>query len=173
MSSIILCSSIDNKICAWLGAGWDGNKRNQVGGGKDRGRESWERWLQLGSLRVQCRNRVRYKHLESAKVTLGKWILVIGNRKPKLAIFCNQSRVPEVRLGHQRSHKTSDLQLVLPATYCCSNCGTELVKWLTNDRSNLSPLLPLPEGQRLDERSSTENYNRNKYDWDKKKKGKR
>jgi hypothetical protein len=38
----------------------------------------------------------------------------MGNTEPELAIFCNRARIVAVRLGNLPSHKTFDLQSVLP-----------------------------------------------------------
>jgi hypothetical protein len=54
---------------------------------------------------------------------------VTGGRgtDPEWAICCNQAGLPVEELGHQPSHKTSDLSFVLPTRFLGDKGGTETV----------------------------------------------
>ena len=54
--------------------------------------------------------------MESMTVTLVKSLLM-GGLDPEPVTFCNQARLQVEGLGHQPSHKTFDLQFVLPAVF--------------------------------------------------------
>lgn len=41
----------------------------------------------------------------------------MGDKEPVLGIFCNQTRITIVGLGHQHRHKTFKLLFVLPGKY--------------------------------------------------------
>ena len=57
------------------------------------------------------------------------------------AIFYNQARLPSVEQGHQSSHKSLDLQSVLPARCAGVMVAPNLWEWPTNDWSNLRLML--------------------------------
>lgn len=44
-------------------------------------------------------------------------LLLMGDKEPEPVIFCNQARLPMDGLGHQPSHKISDLQFVEHGRY--------------------------------------------------------
>ena len=64
-----------------------------------------------------------------------------GGREPELPIFCNQTRLPVVELGHQSKHKPFDVQSVLLARCAGAMVVENLWEWPTNDWSNLTPML--------------------------------
>ena len=64
----------------------------------------------------------------------------MGNMEPKLAIFYNQTRHPEVGLGHQSSHETFDLQSVLSVRCATVMVVQNLCKWPAKDWFNLRPI---------------------------------
>jgi hypothetical protein len=69
--------------------------------------------------------------------------------EPELAIFCNQASLPVVRLGHQPSHKTFDLQFVLPARCAGAELAGVANQWLAQFETHATrgiPHLILPRG---------------------------
>jgi hypothetical protein len=56
-----------------------------------------------------------------------------GDTEPEAAILCNQARLPMEELGHQTSHKSFDLQLVLPTRCAGVKVVQKLWEWPTNN----------------------------------------
>lgn len=66
--------------------------------------------------------------------------LVMGDMESTPAISSNQARLPVEGLGDQPSHKTFELQFVLPAGCAGVKVAQELWKWPTSDWSSLRPM---------------------------------
>lgn len=72
------------------------------------------------------------------------------NSEPELADLCNQEKLSEMTLGYRLSHKTFNLQSILPASCTGAVEAQNLWEWPTDDQSNLrpkhkrSPCLTLP-----------------------------
>ena len=63
-------------------------------------------------------------------------LLVMWDIEPELDISYSQERLPEQVLGHQISHKTFNLQFVLPVRYVEVKVVQKLWEWPTSDWSS-------------------------------------
>ena len=64
-------------------------------------------------------------------------LLAMEDMEPEMATFCNQARLPMEGLGHQLSHKTFDLQFVLPVGCTEVKMEQKLRGWPSNGWSIL------------------------------------
>ena len=57
----------------------------------------------------------------------------MADTEPELGIFSRQTSLPVVGLGHYPSHKTFELQPILPARFSGEMVAQSLWEWPTND----------------------------------------